>query len=87
MGWVGNLCDQKRRSQLSKTGTETDAETGTNEHAKVLGAGLEDSSDQDDESTEEDTSLAAESIGDVGRKGNSAEGTDRLNGIEETEVL
>jgi hypothetical protein len=87
MGWVGDLCDQKRGSHLSKGGTETNAKTSTNEHAKVLGAGLKDSTDQDDACAEDDTGLAAKSIGDVGSEGNSAQGTNRLYGVEKTEVL
>jgi len=84
---VSDFGNQEWRGHLSKRGTETDAETSADEHAEALGGGLEDSSDQDDYSTDDDTPFAAETVRDVGGNGDGAEGTDGLNGIEETEIL
>jgi hypothetical protein len=87
MGWVGDLGDKKRGSHLGEGCTETDEETSTDEHAEVLGGGLEDGTDQDDGSTEDDTSFAAETVSDVGGQRDGAEGTNGLNGVEETEIF
>lgn len=87
MGWVGNLGDEKRRSHLCKGGTETDEETRADEHAEVLSGGLEDGTNQDDGGTKNDTSLATETVRDVRSNGDSAESTNGLDGVEETEIL
>lgn len=87
MGRVGNLRDQKRRGHLSESGTETDQETSADEHAEILSGSLKDSSEQDDGGSDDDTSLAAQDIGNIGGHRNSTEGTNRLNGVEKTEIF
>lgn len=87
MGWVGNLSDQKRRGHLSEGSAETDQETRANEHAKILSGSLEDSTNQDDDCSDEDTRLAAQTVRDIGGKRDGAEGTNGLDGVEETKVL
>lgn len=87
VGWVGDLGDEERRGHLCEGGTETDKETRADEHAEVLGGSLEDSTNHDNSGTEEDTGLASESISDIGRQRDGDEGTDGLNGIEQTEIL
>lgn len=87
VGWVGNLSDQERRSHLCEGSAETDQETRADEHAEILSACLEDSSEQHDGGTEDDTRLAAQTVRDVGSKWDGAEGTNGLDGVEETKVL
>lgn len=82
LSWVGDLGDEKRGSHLCEGGTETDEETRSNEHAEVLGGGLEDSTNQDDSSTEDNASFAAETVSDIRGQRDGAEGTDGLNGVE-----
>jgi hypothetical protein len=87
VSWVGDFRDQEWGGHLGKGGTETDAETGADEHAEVLSSGLEDSSDQDDERTDDDTPFATETVSDVGSHWDGAESTNGLDGVEETQVL
>jgi hypothetical protein len=87
MGRIGNFTDQERGGHLSERSTETDEETGADEHAEVLRAGLEGGTDQDNRSTDHDTIPAAKDIGHIWSQGDTAQRTDGLNGVEETQVL
>jgi hypothetical protein len=86
VGGVGDLRDEERGSHLGKSSSETDEETRSNEHAEVLGAGLQDGTNQYDGSPDNNTGLTSKTVGDIGSKGNSTESTNGLDGVEETEV-
>jgi hypothetical protein len=56
-----------------KGGAKADEETRADEHAQVLGSGLDDGGDEDERAAKEDTSLATVDVGNVRRKRRSCE--------------
>lgn len=84
---VGNFTDQEGRGHLGERSTETDEETGADKHAEVLRASLENGTNQDDDRAENNTSFAAKDIGYIRSQGDTAQGTNGLDGVEETQVL
>jgi hypothetical protein len=78
VGRERKLGDQKRGGGASKTETETDERSSANEHADVLGSGLDGDTDKHDHGTKEDGLSSADTIAKVGSKGEGADTTDRL---------
>lgn len=72
---------------MCKRGSETDEETRSNEHTKVLSGGLENSTNENNGCTEENTGFAAKTVSNIWSNWDGAEGTNRLDGIEKTKIL
>lgn len=87
MRGISNLSDEKWRSHLSEGSSESDQETRADEHAEILSAGLENGTQENDNRAEHDTTLAADSVCNIWSKRNGAEGTNRLDSIEETKLF
>jgi hypothetical protein len=78
VGRERKLGDQKRGGSASETETETDERSSADEHADVLGRGLNGDTDKHDHGTQEDGLSSANTIAKVGRKGEGADTTDGL---------
>lgn len=81
---MSKLSDEKRSGTVGEGDTESDEETGSREHAEILRSGLEGDTDKHDNDTNNDGNATSAPIGEPGRDGNGADGTDRENGVQET---
>ena len=75
---------QQRRGKLSQRVAETHEETTTHEVIKVLSRSLDRGADNHDETSNNNRPLASESVGDEWSHGKRGNGTDRVEGSQET---
>ena len=73
---VDELSDEQRRGTVGNGDTESEEETGCDEHLDVDGDGLENHTDDHDDAADADTSAATEDISGVRDEWDSDEGTD-----------
>lgn len=78
MGRERKFGNQKRGGGASETESETNEGTSANEHADVLGAGLDAHTDKHEDRTHEDSLSSTHAIASVGSEGKGADTTDRL---------
>lgn len=81
---VSELGEQQRRSTVSDSNTESDKETGTDEHVQIHSSRLDDNTADHEDTTSEDTSATTQTISDVGDDGKSDKRTDGHDGVEKT---
>jgi len=86
LGWIGEFGNEERGSVGSEGETEPDEETSTNEHSDGLGSGLNASRGNHDTCTEEDGGAATETIREIRCEWVGSEGTNVLDGVEQTEL-
>jgi len=88
-GTVGRVCDlsdQHRGGIGSKGKTETNQETSTNEHSDGLRGSLDCGSNAHDDCTNEDSRATTDTVREVRGEGVGREGTNVLDGVQETEL-
>jgi len=83
---VGQLGDEKWGGTVGKGDTETDQETGTDKHTKVLGSRLEGNTNKHDEETNHDGNSTSSPICEEWGEWDGDNGTDGHDGIEKTEL-
>lgn len=69
---------------MSNGNTETDEETGSNEHGDVGTNGLQDNTNDHDDTSGDNTGTSTKDIGNVRSDGKSDNRTDRHDGVEQT---
>jgi hypothetical protein len=73
---MADLGKEQRRRKLSKRVTETHEETSTHEVVEVLSSGLDGSTDDHDQASNDDARLAAKVVGNEGSNGKRGDRTD-----------
>jgi len=83
---MSQLSDEERSSSVSERDTESNEVTSTSEHTNVGSSGLESNTDEHDTETDQDSETTSSPIGKEWRNWDSADGTSRHDGIEETQL-
>jgi hypothetical protein len=82
---MANLSEKERRRELSKRVTETHKETTTHKVAQVLGRSLNRGTDNHDETSCDNASLAAVVVGNEWDDRKRGDGTDGVESSQKTE--
>lgn len=80
---MNQLGDQKRSCSVGDSNTESNEETSSNEHVNVGANGLQNNTNDHDDTASDDTGTSSSNIGDIGSDGQSNDGTDRHNGVQQ----
>jgi hypothetical protein len=81
---MADLGKEQRRRKLSKRITETHEETSTHEVVEILSGSLDGSTDDHDQASKDDASLAAKVVGNEGSNGKRGDRTDGVEGSQKT---
>ena len=82
---MSKLGDEQRGGTVGNGNTETDEETTSNKHLNIHGDGLEDDTENHDNTTNENTCAAPKNIGGIRNEWNSADRSDGHHGAHKTQ--
>jgi len=83
---VSQFGDEQWCGAVGEGDTETDQEASADEHSKALGGRLEGNTDKHDAETDHDGDFTTSPVGQEGGEWDSDNGTNRHDGVEETEL-